>query len=202
MIVWHHWHNGHEFEQLQETVKDREAWCGKAGVAKSRIQLNDWTTTAIKKWAKDLNRHFSKEGIQMARSTWKRRSILLIQYSSVQSFSCVRLFATPWIAARPGLPVHHQLPESTQINVHWARDAIQPSHPLSSPSPPAPNPSQHQGLFQWVNSSHEVTKVIRVMQIKTTMKYHLTSHNGWHQIVYNNKSLRRYGEKGTLLHCW
>ena len=47
----------------------------------------------------------------------------------------------------PGLPVHHQLPESTQTHAHWVSDAIQPSHPLSSPSPPAPNPSQHQGLF-------------------------------------------------------
>ena len=60
----------------------------------------------------------------------------------------------------PGLPVHHQLPESTQIHVHRVSDAIHPSHPLSSPSPPAPNPSQHQGLFQWVNSSHEVAKVL------------------------------------------
>ena len=50
----------------------------------------------------------------------------------------------------PGLPVHHQLLEFTQTHVHWVSDAIQPSHPLSSPSP-APNPSQHQGLFQWVN---------------------------------------------------
>ena len=50
-----------------------------------------------------------------------------------------------------GLPVHHQLPEFTQTHVHWVSDAIQPSHPLSSPSPPAPNPSQHQGLFQWVS---------------------------------------------------
>ena len=60
----------------------------------------------------------------------------------------------------PGLPVHHQLPESTQTNVHQASDAIQPSHPRSSPSPSAPNPSQHQSLFQWVNSSHEVAKVL------------------------------------------
>ena len=60
----------------------------------------------------------------------------------------------------PGLPVHHQLPEFTQIHVHWVGDDIQPSHPLLSPSPPAPNPSQHQGLFQWVNSSHEVAKVL------------------------------------------
>jgi len=54
----------------------------------------------------------------------------------------------------PGLPVHHQLPEFTQTHVHWVGDAIQPSHPLSSPSPPALNLSQHQVLFQWVSSSH------------------------------------------------
>ena len=59
----------------------------------------------------------------------------------------------------PGLPVHHQLPEFTKTHVHRVSDAIQPSHPLSSPSPPAHNPSQHQGLFKWVNSSHEVAKV-------------------------------------------
>ena len=60
----------------------------------------------------------------------------------------------------PGLPVHHQLPEFTQTHVHPVGDAIQPSHPLLSPSPSAPNPSQHQGLFQWVSSSHEVAKVL------------------------------------------
>ena len=60
----------------------------------------------------------------------------------------------------PGLPIHHQLLEFTQTHVHRVSDVIQPSHPLSSPSPPAPNPSQHQGLFQWVNSSHEVAKVL------------------------------------------
>ena len=59
-------------------------------------------------------------------------------------------------SSMPGHPVHHQLPEFTQTHVHRVGDAIQPSHPLSSPSPPAPNPSQHQSLFQWVNSSHEV----------------------------------------------
>ena len=58
----------------------------------------------------------------------------------------------------PGLLVHHQLPEFTQTHIHRVGDAIQPSHPLSSPSPPAPNPSHHQSLFQWVNSSHEVSK--------------------------------------------
>ena len=66
----------------------------------------------------------------------------------------------PMNHSTPGLPVRHQLPEFTQTHVHRVRDAIQPSHPLLSPSPAAPNPSQHQGLFQWVNSSHEVAKVL------------------------------------------
>ena len=60
----------------------------------------------------------------------------------------------------PGLPDHHQLPEFTQTQVHWVGDAIQPSHSLSSPSPPAPNSSQHQGLFQWVNSLHKLAKAL------------------------------------------
>ena len=60
----------------------------------------------------------------------------------------------------PGLPVHHHLLEFTETHVHRVSDAIQPSHPLSSPSPPALNPSQHQSLFQWVNSLHEVAKVL------------------------------------------
>ena len=81
-----------------------------------------------------------------------------IQFSSVTQ-SCPTL-CDPMDCSTPGLPVHHQLPEFTQTHVHWVGDAIQPSHPLSSPSPPAPNPSQHQGLFQWVNSSHEVAKVL------------------------------------------
>ena len=79
-----------------------------------------------------------------------------VQFSSVAQ-SCPTL-CNPMNRSTPGLPVHHQLPEFTQTHIHQVGDAIQPSHPLSSPSPPAPNPSQHQGLFQWVNSSHEVAK--------------------------------------------
>ena len=63
-------------------------------------------------------------------------------------------------AAAAGLPVHHPLPEFTQTHIYWVGDAIQPSHPLLSPPPPSPNPSQHQSLFQWVSSSHEVAKVL------------------------------------------
>ena len=81
------------------------------------------------------------------------------QFSSVQSLSHVQL-CDPMNRSTSGLPVHHQLAEFTQTHVHQVGDAIHPSHPLLSPSPPAPNPSQHQGLFQWVNSSHEVAKVL------------------------------------------
>ena len=80
------------------------------------------------------------------------------QFSSVQSLSRVLTLCDPMNRSTPGFPVHHQLLEFTQTHVHQAGDAIQLSHPLSSPSPPAPNPSQHRGLFQWVNSSHEVAK--------------------------------------------
>ena len=80
------------------------------------------------------------------------------QFSSVaQSYPTLW---DPMNCSTPGLPVHHQLLEFTQIHVHWIGDAIQLSHPLSSPSPPALNLSQHQGLFKWVSSSHQVTKVL------------------------------------------
>ena len=82
-----------------------------------------------------------------------------VQFSSVAQ-SCPTL-CDPMNSSTPGLPVHYQLPEFTQIQIHEVSVAIQPSHPLSSPSPPAPNPSQHQSLFQWVNSSHEVAKVLK-----------------------------------------
>ena len=70
-----------------------------------------------------------------------------VQFSSIQSLSSVQL-CDPMSRSTPGLPVHHQLQEFTQTHVHQVGDAIQPSHPLSSPSPPAPNPSQYQGLSQ------------------------------------------------------
>ena len=89
------------------------------------------------------------------------------QFSSVTQ-SCPTL-CDPMNRSTPGLPVHHQLPEFTQTHVHWVSDAIQPPHPLSSPSPPAPNPSQHQSLFQWVNSSHEVAKNTEVSALASVL---------------------------------
>ena len=80
------------------------------------------------------------------------------QFSSVAQ-SCLTL-CDPVECSMSGFPVDHQLPELTQTHDNWVGDAIQPSHPLLSPSPPAFNLSQHQGLFQWVSSSHQVTKVL------------------------------------------
>ena len=81
-----------------------------------------------------------------------------LPFSSVTQ-SCPTL-CDPMNRSTPGLPVHHQLLEFTQTHVYRVGDAIQPSHLLSSPSPPAPNPSQHQSLFQGVDSSHEVAQVL------------------------------------------
>ena len=81
-----------------------------------------------------------------------------VQFTSVAQ-SCPTL-CDPMNCSTPGLPVHHRLLEPTQTHVHWVGDAIQPSHPLSSPSPPAFNPSQHQDLFKWVSSLHQVARVL------------------------------------------
>ena len=107
------------------------------------------------------------ESLSLAPSHWQVTSLLLapsgkpvmhFQFSSVQ-LSCPTLCDT-MNCSMPGLPVHHQLPEPTQTRVHWVDDAFQLSHPLSSPSPPALKLSQHQGLFKWVRSSHQVAKVL------------------------------------------
>ena len=98
---------------------------------------------------------------------WSYLSFLLtgvivfnFQFSSVHSLTWVWPFSPPWTADTPGFPVHHQLPEFIQTHVHWVCDAIQPSHPLSSPPPPAFNLSQNRGLFKWVSSFHQVANVL------------------------------------------
>ena len=82
--------------------------------------------------------------------------------SVVQSLSCFWLFVTPMESSTPGFPVLQCLLEFAQIHVHWVMDAIQASHPLLLHSPPVLSLSQHQGLFQWVGSSHQVTKVLEL----------------------------------------
>ena len=109
--------------------------------------------------------------------------------SSVQS--CPTL-CDPVNCSTPGLPVHHQLLESTQTHVHWVGDAIQPFYPLSFPSPPALNLSQHQGLFQWVSSLHEVAKVLEFqLQHRSPLGW-----TGW--ISLQSKGLSRVFSNTTV----
>ena len=119
-----------------ENPMGRGAWWSTVhGVAKSRTRLRDFTYTF----------NICSSGTDT-----------FVQFSSVAQ-SCPTL-CNPMNRSTPGLPVHQQLPEFTQTHVHWFGDAIQPSHSLSCPSPPAFNLSQHQGLFQWVSSLHQVGK--------------------------------------------
>ena len=124
--------------------------------SQSQTQLSDWTTTItqqinqiiqLKNGQRNWMRFFSKD-IEMA-DRFKKWCLvsLIIQFSSVQFSSAAQsclTFCNPKNRSTPGLPVHHQLPEFAQIYAHQVGDAIQPSHPLSSPSPPASNPAQHR----------------------------------------------------------
>ena len=97
--------------------------------------------------------------------------------------SCPTL-CDPMDCSTPALPVHHQLPGFTQTHVHWVGNAIQPSRPLSSPSPPAFNLSQHQGIFKWVSSLHQVAKVfefqLQHQSFQWTLKHLVPSlHGNW-----------------------
>ena len=135
-------------------------------------KVNTWhsgkDSDAGKDWGQDgmVGWHHRQNGNELEQTprdsegqgSLARRSLSSVQFSSVAQ-SCPTL-CNPMNCSTPGLPVYYQLPEFPQTHVHRVNDAIQPSHPLSSPSPPAPNPSQHQSLFQWVNSSHEVAKVL------------------------------------------
>ena len=106
------------------------------------------------------------------------KSTVLFQFSSVQFSSVTQSCPTlcdPMNRSTPGLPVYHQLQEFTQTHVHWVGDAIPPSHPLSSPSPPALNLSQHQSLFKWVSSLHQVAKVLE-FYLKSTVFSSLISY--------------------------
>ena len=122
-----------------------------------------------------------------------------VQFSSVTQ-SCPTL-CDPMNRSMPRLPVHHQLPEFTQIHIHGFSDAIQPSHPLSFPSAPALNPSQHQTLFQGVNTSHEVAKVLEFQLLasflpKNTQGWSPLEWTGW--ISLQSKGLSRVFSNTTV----
>ena len=122
------------------------------------INIQDWfplrLTALISLQSKGLSRVFSNTTVQKHQFLGAHS----VQFSSVAQ-SCPTL-CNPMDCSMPGLPVHHQLPEFTQTHVHWVGDTIQPSHPLLSPSSPTFNFPQHQGLFQWVSSLHQVVKVL------------------------------------------
>ena len=116
-------------------------------IAKRRLRKILWEKFEVYIWLDELQQDELNPGVQFSS----------VHLSSVVQ-SCLTL-CDPMDHSTPGPPVHHQLPEFTQTYVHWVGDAIQPFHPLS-PSQPFFNLSQHQGLFKWVSSSHQVAKVL------------------------------------------
>ena len=146
-------HNPSIWKDWLYTIKD---WYAKY----MKNSYNSITKHPIKNWGQAPIDIFPKKTSRWPRGLWKdiQHHQLFSQFSSVTQ-SCPTL-CNPMNHSTPGLPVHHKLPEFAQTHAHWVCDAIQPSHPLSSPSPPATNSSQHQGLFQRVNSSHKVFKVL------------------------------------------
>ena len=123
---------------------------------------------------------------------------------SVQFSSVTQLCPTLWDLmnhSMPGLPVHHHLLEFTQTHVHWVGDVIQPSHPLSSPSPPAPNPSQHQSLFPmsqlftWGGQSIGISALASFL-LKNTQDWSLLECTGW--ISLQSKGLSRVLSNTTV----
>ena len=107
-----------------------------------------------------------------------------VQFSSVTQ-SCPTP-CNPMNRSTPGLPVYHQLPEYTQTHVHWVGDALQPPHPLSSPSPPALNLSQDQGLFKWVSSLHQVAKVLEFQLQHQSFKWPQIQWTRCHDLSFLN----------------
>ena len=119
----------------------------------------------------------------------------VVQFSSVAQ-SCLTL-CDPMNCITPGLPVHHQPLEFTQTHVHWVSDAIQPSHPLSSPSSPTFNLSQHQGLYNWVSSLYQVAKVLEFhLQHQSFQHWSPLGWTGW--ISLQSKGLSRVFSNMTV----
>ena len=134
----------------------------------------------------------SEETLQIAEEKGNKKQGRKAQFSSVTQ-SCPAL-CDPMNHSTSGLPVHHQLLESTQAYVHWVGDAIQPSHPLSSPSSPALNLSQHQGLFKWVSSLHQVAKILKFQLQNQSFQWTPRTGKEGYQIEYRvpENSKERY----------
>ena len=146
----------------------QESWVqplGQVGPLEKEIATHSSICASRIQWTEKPGRLYSSWGCKEPETIeWLMLSLSfficlhkLAQFSSVTQL-CLTL-CNPMDHSTPGLPVHHQLSEFTQTYVHWVCDAIQPSHPLLTPSPTF-NLSQHQGLFKWVSSSHQVAKVL------------------------------------------
>ena len=122
---------------------------------------------------------------------------MIIIIISLVTPSCPTL-CDPMDCRMPGLPVHHQLPEFTQTHVHLVGDAIQPSHPLSSPSPPAFYLSQHQGVFQWVSSSNEVAKGLEFQLQHQPFQWIFRTDFLWDKLVGSSCSPRDSRESSPI----
>ena len=136
------------------TWNDRSVNQGKLNVVKQEVARVNINILAIS----ELKRKTTTIKISEGKGS-------LACYSTAQFSSVAQSCLTLWDSmdcSTPGFPVLHHFPECAQIYARWISDAIQPSHPLSSPSPPAFNLSQHHGLFQWVSSSHQVAKVLEL----------------------------------------
>ena len=140
---------------IQWDMDQRAWWAIVHGVAKSRTWLSNFTFTFFNCFILE-GLYNAGDGRGLGVGTWYSQSKTIIQVVASVQFSHSVVSDSLW----PHESQHSRppCPSPTQTHVHLVGDAIQPSHPLSSPSPPAPNPSQHQGLFQWLNSSHEVAK--------------------------------------------
>ena len=155
------------------TLKNPHPWRNREGSRKWREE-----NVRGKLWLTALQKRCGAGSVAWFTSGFKRRTSLRPALgNSCRGYSCcgrgnrlLLLFKSrshvwlcdPMDCSTPGFPVRHFLPEFAQTHIHWVGDAIQPSHPLSSPSPLALNLSQHQGLFQWVSSSHQVAKVLEL----------------------------------------
>ena len=162
---------------MRENNSEWSKWQRITKIYKQHMQLNTRKINdSIKKLTKELGDHFTIHTRVESLCHLPRSNIVLevtyaliimwvSEFASDQFSSVTQSRPTPcnpMDCRTPGFPVHHKLPELAQTHVHWFRDAIQPSHSLLSPSPPAFNLSQHEGLFQWVSSSHQVTKVLEL----------------------------------------
>ena len=146
---------------------DRGACCRLLSMGSQRVGDN-WATSLSSMYQltkiREKNQYlYIKECIKyrtLLRISFYLKFLLSVQFSSVTQNSLT--LCDPMNCSRPGFPVHHLLLELAQIYVHWAGDAIQPSHPLLSHSPPAFNLSQHHTLFQWVTTLHQVAKILEL----------------------------------------